>query len=261
MTGQRPRRKPSLYVVHRWIGAPAALFVVFMAGTGLLLNHGSDWGLDRKPVRVEALLDAYGIDLPPPDRGLRVDRHWLSASAGTTYWDERPVGTTGAWIGAVHAHGRVLVVGQTAAVLLDADGALLERSTLSGWPAPIVGVRASTAGFVVTTPDGDFEADADLLTWTATVVGSPLPQATLDALPADLAARVRADARARSISWERVLLDLHSGRLPGRIGTLIADLVALALIALGFSGLGLWLRHLRRQRAQRKSAARRRAGS
>lgn len=256
MTRRRPHRRVSLYVAHRWIGATVALFVLFIATTGLVLNHAADWQLDRQPVRIGWLLDAYGIDIPLPERGFHVGDHWLSAAADTTYWDDRPTGTTGALIGVARFQGLTLAVGQGASLLLDDEGRLLERNTMSGWPTPITGLAASAAGFVATTPDGDYQADADLLTWRPYTASGSESRLVAESLPPALAAQVRADARARSIHWERVLLDLHSGRLPGRVGLLIADLVALALIGLALSGLGLWLRHLKRQRAHRQASTR-----
>ncbi len=41
---------------------------------------------------------------------------------------------------------------------------------------------------------------------------------------------------------ERVLLDLHSGRIFGPVGVLVYDLLALALGFLSISGLLLWFR-------------------
>lgn len=260
MTRRRPRHRVSLYVAHRWAGALAAVFVLFMASTGLVLNHAADWRLDQQPVRSDLLLDAYGIDVPLPDTGYRVGSHWISTGAGTTYWDARPLGSTGTLLGVARTGRRVLAVGTDAAVLLDDAGQLLELSTMTGWPTGITALRGAPSGFIVTTPRGDFHADPDLLAWAPHAAAGDESRVNAEPLPAALAAQIRADARARSITWERVLLDLHSGRLPGPAGVLLADLVALALIALALSGLGLWLRHLRRQRAQRQASPRHHAG-
>ncbi len=44
------------------------------------------------------------------------------------------------------------------------------------------------------------------------------------------------------LNWERVLLDLHSGRLAGQLGRWVMDLVALVLMVLAFTGIWLWIR-------------------
>ncbi len=42
------------------------------------------------------------------------------------------------------------------------------------------------------------------------------------------------------ISWERLLLDVHSGRLFGRFGTWVMDTAAIALIFMAVTGLWIW---------------------
>jgi hypothetical protein len=47
------------------------------------------------------------------------------------------------------------------------------------------------------------------------------------------------------LSWERVLLDLHSGRLGGRLGVWLMDFAGLMLCLLGLSGVTMWWLHHR----------------
>lgn len=248
---RRHRRRLSLYVLHRWIGAVAALLVLLVATTGLILNHAADWGLDRQPVRLGAALDAYGIDVAAPMQGIRAGDHWISVAAGTAYRDALPVGGSGPLIGVAISGEWTLIVGDEAALLVDREGRLVERSDRSGWPSPITQVAATDTGFVLMTPVTAFFSGPELLGWQPYAAASPRRVAPVEALPSELSARIRDDARARLLNWERVLLDLHSGRLPGRAGVYVADLLALALIALALSGLWMWIRHLRRRRSRR----------
>jgi hypothetical protein len=48
--------------------------------------------------------------------------------------------------------------------------------------------------------------------------------------------------RGRGLSVERVIADLHSGRVIGIVGPFVMDVVAVLLIVLSLSGLLLWLR-------------------
>ena len=59
----KPRIKQlrSLYLWHRYIGLAAALFVIVLTVTGLLLNHTEELGLDSSSVQSDTLLDWYGI--------------------------------------------------------------------------------------------------------------------------------------------------------------------------------------------------------
>ena len=53
--------------------------------------------------------------------------------------------------------------------------------------------------------------------------------------------------RGKGVTVERVLLDLHSGRLFGRAGPLLMDLVAVFLIVLSLSGLVMYKVRSRRK--------------
>lgn len=250
---RRRRRRLSLYVAHRWLGAAVALLVLVVAATGLVLNHAVDWGLDRRPVRLAVLQAAYGVDAPAPTHGYSVGGgHWLSSTAERSYWDTRMLAETGELLGVADSGEWILAVGRRAALLLDRGGTLVEQRTdVAGWPGPISALYSDGSSFIIDTPRGRFRADPELLAWTPH--GSealPLPVAR-EPLPPALGEAVRADARARLLNWERVLLDIHSGRLPGRAGIIATDLLALALIGLAVSGLWLWVRHLRRQRSRR----------
>jgi hypothetical protein len=67
-----------------------------------------------------------------------------------------------------------------------------------------------------------------------------------DTLPADIRAQI--PAPERWLSWERLLLDLHSGRLFGQAGVWIVDAVGVLLITLASSGTLMWWFHRRRGR-------------
>jgi hypothetical protein len=50
------------------------------------------------------------------------------------------------------------------------------------------------------------------------------------------------DYRGRVLTLERLMLDLHSGRLFGLGGTWLMDIVAALLVILAASGMWLWSR-------------------
>jgi len=47
--------------------------------------------------------------------------------------------------------------------------------------------------------------------------------------------------RGSGLSWERLLLDLHSGRLFGSVGVFIIDLAGIALLLIALSGVWVWV--------------------
>ena len=73
--------------------------------------------------------------------------------------------------------------------------------------------------------------DAAAINWS---VRSVPPPALIDAL--------KEQYRGRGLSVERVIADVHSGRVFGIVGPFVMDAVAILLIVLSLSGLLLWLR-------------------
>ena len=53
--------KRLLRKTHRHIGVFAALWLLLLATTGLLLQHRSDWGLDKSFITNQTLLKLYGV--------------------------------------------------------------------------------------------------------------------------------------------------------------------------------------------------------
>ena len=69
---------------------------------------------------------------------------------------------------------------------------------------------------------------------------------------------LRAQYRGRGLTVERVLADVHSGRIFARAGTLIMDAVAVFMIVLSLSGFVLWIQHSRREAELERRSGRRR---
>jgi len=66
--------------------------------------------------------------------------------------------------------------------------------------------------------------------------------------------RIYEHSRGKGLSWERVMLDLHSGRLFGTAGVWVVDVAAVLLLFLALSGFVLWYQHMRVKRVRSKTA-------
>ena len=102
--------------------------------------------------------------------------------------------------------------------------------------------RAGITGelLVVGTADGNLAMDQDFSGWKA--VEAPSVWISPEALPAELGDSLRAAFVGPGITVERIVQDVHSGRLLGGLGVFFMDLAALALIFLALSGLYLFRR-------------------
>jgi len=244
----KKRSSSAMRRLHRSFGAGAAVFVLFMVLSGLVINHSNGLGLDRQTVSQSFLLDWYGLAKPHRIQSFAVGDDWLSFAGSQLYLNDKHVATLPAGVGAV-SNGHLLVAaGRDELLLLDRDGGLVEKLPWNAiGPLPVESIGLHKNSVVSVKADGQiWLTDADFIDWQRVdkAITEPLWSISKPA-PADLQQAITRMYRGEGLSVERVLLDLHSGRIFGKIGVLVYDLLALALGFLSISGLVLWLRSRR----------------
>ena len=215
--------------------------------TGVALQHTADLGLDNSYVPAAAAVALYGV--APDVTDYAVGRRWISHAGRFLYLDGAPLPylRVSELRGAVATGGALWVAGDDKLWLLSARGETLDEFSLgAGLPDVVQGVAVAANGnLVIRGLRGDWSAtgsaDTPALEWRAFVPKQPSWSAPAAAPPA-LHEQVRAHAHAHFISWERLLIDLHSGRLFGVVGVIVADVAALLLLLLALLGLLLWRR-------------------
>jgi len=244
-------RQAAVRVLWRWhrrAGLLAALFLVVLASSGIVLNHSSDLGLDRRFVSWDWLLHYYGdtsVTLP----AFPVAGHWVHRSpAGMVYLDAVPVkDCRGDLVGAAVAGDSILAACAEELLLLTGRGELVEYVTASsGLPAPLSGIGSLGEDLVLGLGSDWRVADLDAMQFDrAAPAGSLVAQVAPGRLPASLRAQV--PAYADWLTWERLLVDLHSGRLFGPGGVIVADVFAALSCLIAASGVAMWFLHRRRR--------------
>jgi hypothetical protein len=232
----------SLYIWHRYIGLVAALFVVLLAVTGMLLNHTEELALDARFISSPVLLDWYGIHAPDHTRLYRTGSLAIAGMDNQLYVNgNRISGINGTLHGAVAIRDMIVVALSSQLLLLTSQGELVERlDDATGIPAGIekIGVSAQQLP-VLHTAASDFMPDTELMNWKP----AALPHVTWsDSSPASSAEQSALDLawRGNALSLERVLLDIHSGRIAGRAGVYAVDAAAILFLLLAASGVWLW---------------------
>ena len=250
-TNSRRRGRLWLRRGHRWVGVSAVVFVLFLAISGITLNHAADLGLDRRYISWSWLLDAYGMQAPPAtasyaDGGNRVtlmgDRLFLNGRDT----DQRLARLAGL----VVMDPLMVAAGQQTVQVFTVSGDAVVAIELSALlPGPIERVGRSGRRAVLQSNNMLFRSDSEIAVfepWTADP--SEAIQWSAATLPdTEELAELDAAWRGRGVTIERVLLDLHSGRLFSMPGALFMDLVALCMIVLGISGLVLSNARYRRE--------------
>ena len=239
---RRPRSK--LRSLHRWAGIFACAFLFLLATTGVLLNHAASLGLDRRAVDAAWLLDWYGVENPSVTRAYADGGSYAALVGDRIYVDGHEVVRGVADLRGLVRHGEAIAVATDRELLLAGiGGALLDRlrigqiEALGRAPrehAVVVRTQTGLEAFrpetfepviVATGPHGASEA----VRWTQPV-----------ALAADQIATLERAHRGAGVTLERLMLDLHSGRLLGSFGTLVMDFAGVLAILLAATGLILW---------------------
>jgi hypothetical protein len=268
MTISRPQAKSSarlriwLRRGHRWIGVVLVFFVLLLAVSGIALNHASDWGLDRRHLDWPWLLDAYGIQAPAPtasfaDGGLRATLLGERLFLGH---EEIAQDITGL-AGIATLEPLVLVGAHDTLYVLTMAGELVEAiDTAAAMPGPVDRVGRHGQRAVVESGGKLYRSDPDITRfeqWSAGQRDDLRWSRETQPEASDLEV-LQTIYRGRGLTVERVLADLHSGRIFAAAGTLIMDSVAFFMIVLSLSGFVLWIQHSRREAELERRNGRRR---
>ena len=215
------------------------VFILFLSISGIALNHSGGFELDRRYVNWSWLLDAYGLQVPNFSASFEDSGHRATLLGERLFLDGRDIGQMESVLAGIATVGSLLVIGGEQTIyLLTADGELVEAidfgSELDG-PIEKVGrigdraaVQSSGRSYRSDPGIAVFEAwdDVSAAYWS---IATPPDAAEVAALETAW--------RGRGVTVERLLLDLHSGRIIGRTGPLLMDFVAAFLIVLSLSGL------------------------
>jgi len=254
-TKPRTRLLRSLYIWHRYFGLATALFVVVLSITGLALNHTETLQLDARYVQSETLLDWYGIHAPEMPVSYRAGPHTISQLGNRLYRDLQQVPVAEGKLAGALEYADLIVAGLDSGLLLfTREGELIEQlGPAAGVPAGIQAVGTDTTGkLVVKTALGDYRTDENFIEWTPAAESDASWAAAVPPGP-ELALALRSAWRGAGLSLERVLLDLHSGRILGEAGVWLVDAAALLFLLLAGSGVWLWGRRRASVRAHERS--------
>lgn len=237
--------RPVLWRWHRRIGLAAALLVLVVSVTGIQLNHVDALLWDQKPVRSTALLSLYGVKTPQIS-SFNVDGSWLSHLGGNHLYvnQTESVGCRGQFVGAL-AYQQLIVAGcGDEIILLTQSGDMIERiGAVYNVPTPLekIGLcpkKKVPEQLCLQSQGRIHHANIEQLRWPV-LPGEAFEPSEQTVLPRGLREGLLEQHFSGGITWERVVLDLHSGRLFG-LGPWLMDIVGVLLILLSLSGFVLW---------------------
>ena len=237
---KEPRFIKAIIKWHRIAGVISAIFVLLLALTGMMLNHTSALGLDQRYVQSRILQGWYGMTAPDVQQSYPVGDAWVTQLEDRLYYNESELGGHYAPLqGAIGVGDDVALALADGILLLDRQGNTIEK--IRAQPGlPPVGAIGEWNGKVVIRREGEqYIADQALLTWTR-VSWQKVRWATAATPPVALRLAIRQHYQNKMLNTERVVRDIHNGRILGPWGALLMDLMALAFIGIALTGTWMW---------------------
>jgi hypothetical protein len=238
-----------LLLLHRYTGLTAAFFAILLSVTGILLNHTQELALNKNYASASWLMQMYGIKTPEVSQVYTVKinekMHWIMAFDGNAYLDQHALSCKAPLVGAFYANEMLLIANATQLCLFTAKGEMIDVLLLENeQPIKRIGQQQSyDKAFIIDSSAGLFivndEYTALLPADTALSITDTVWSKSSVA-PDAVTALLLKQHKGEGLPWERVVLDLHSGRIVGLAGVYFMDFIALLLIFLSLSGVTLW---------------------
>lgn len=231
---------------HQKVGLGAAVFVIWLAISGTLLSRSNELGFDTTRLRWSWLASMYGLHAESPRMGFTVAENWLASTKEATLLNaeelaprvQTPLGIVA---GGDQKSPLLFIATSDSVVVVKPDGSRVDE--LRSPVLPISSVRRignSAAGGIAVQDYDAYESLDSGTTW------SPVAAATVtwsepSPLPAEQREKIASFAKP-SILLEQFLIDLHTGRLFGAIGSWVITLVGFMALWLAVSGFWTWYR-------------------
>ena len=232
-----------LHIWHRYLGITVSLFVIILSATGLFLNFSDSLRLNKTHISTAWLLNHYNIGNFNVS-SFKTNDPLVSQASNFVYLNGHyALNLNESLVGAVNLNKYILLATQTSLVVIDRKGQIVDEiSKFTGLPENPLGISITDDGHpVIRGINTYWKGSNELSAWQP--LSGPHPKwVTPTETPDNINTLIQNHARSNEINYERVLLDLHSGRLLGSWGQNIMSLSAVLLLVLAITGIFIWLR-------------------
>jgi|TARA_B110000908_G_C10111595_1_gene383330 hypothetical protein len=228
---------------HRTIGALAALFLLILAITGIILNHTLDFKLDERHLNWPWILEHYGVSDVKADHVYWLDGNVLSQIDDQLFVDANPVAKSREPIvGGIHLDEMTVIASEDALILLSEDGEYIETmSSGVGIPSDIQRIGLHNGLPILQTRNGMWRSDFIMEEWKQTNLEG-VSWSILTEMPDSVINDLAAYFHGKGITIERFVLDIHNGHILGALGKWILDFFGFLMVLLSLSGLWMWIK-------------------
>lgn len=227
---------------HRRFGITIALIVLLLVITGILLNHTTELDLGNRYIKSNWLLNWYEIRPDKPPVYYRADEINVTLMGDRLYFNDHELLESVRHLnGAVALEAMVIIGLDSQLLLVDKQGQVIDQ--LDGMDGVPSGMRQlgvdENQQIIIRAAHGDYRLDLESIHWEEEneiqaqwsqpgQISAELNQILLDRY------------RGSGLPVERVLLDMHSGRIFGTWGVLVMDMAAALMFVLAITGIWIW---------------------
>ena len=224
------------------MGVTVSILAIILSATGLLLNYSDSLKLNRAYTENSWLLKHYNIG-EFSVTSFSTEKYLISQASDYIYFDGNyTLNLNDTLVGAIDLPPYVLLATESSLLLIDADGQILDEiGSYTGLPENPLGISVTQQGYpVIRGVNTYWKGSQELSAWQPLKGPHPKWVAPVDT-PTQMNTRIQKHARSHEIHFERILLDLHSGRLFGTWGQTIMSIAAVLLLILAMTGVIIWL--------------------
>lgn len=250
---RRKKKNFSVFLWHRRLGLIAIVFIIVLSITGIMLNHTEPMSLDEKAIDNSWLLDWYGLNPQSASISFGADSHVITQWDEQIFFDNQPLMHSQQRLrGAAGLDGMLVAALNNSVLLVTPTGELIERIDTQTEFTDIRQVGVEHQRLVVETIDNQYyRADEQVIVWQKIDTRDSMWSRPVD-IDESLKQQLLELYRGRGLSLERVILDLHSGRIfNAQWGIYIMDASALVMLWLAFSGLWVWASRRRKMKTKK----------
>lgn len=227
----------TLFQWHRRSGLVAALIIALVTLTGIALNHTGSLELDKQYPQSSWVLLPYESAMERPD-GVELSDIWWWSDGLKLYRNQIELMPCRGLLGAASIGAEHLLQCDGEWLWLSQQGELLDSLDPALFELPLgASIAADELGFLVRLESRESwqRLDLDMYQLMSVDTLQNVRVINIQSVPDTISS-----ARNTSISWQRVVLDLHSGRWFGTAGPWVVDIAALILLFLAGSGFWIW---------------------
>ena len=194
--------------IHRLLGITLVFFILILSITGTLLQHAEDFNIRNNYAPSSVAKNFYNIK-PCKIYSYEYDNKWISMCNRDLYFNEKKVASGINSINSVYLNkGKYHIHYDNHEIILNSD--------------------SSIEAMGHTNPNENIDKNVVL---------------KLDSISENQKRIIENKSLSKTITYERIVVDIHSGRLFGSFGVTLIDLVTIGIILLSITGAYSWIRH------------------